>query len=292
MLYDPLFILACLGVLAAIGFWIRFNLDNTINPRLEERLNFIGFIFAVIGIWRLFVNAGDLGIILLVGTVVSVIIFLIGVFAKNIVLRKTGRNWTIPIFLIFSLRTFAFEPFQIPSESMIPGLEIGDFLLVNKHSYGIKINRVGKPLFAGKDPEYGDVVVFIPPHVNVPYVKRLIGKPGDKIKYIDKKLFVNNEPLNQDYISASTKEVIARETFKSSDRIIRLELNRNIRFPEEVTVPPNHFFVMGDNRDNSYDSRSFGFVPRENFMGTAEVIWVTWKCWLCIPTFDRVGLIK
>ena len=266
--------------------------DNTINSTLEERLNFIGFIFAVIGIWRLFVNAGDLGIILLVGTMVSVIIFLIGVIAKNTVLKKTGRNWTIPIFLIFSLRTFAFEPFQIPSESMIPGLEIGDFLLVNKHSYGIKINRVGKPLFAGRDPEYGDVVVFIPPHVNVPYVKRLIGKPGDKIKYVDKKLFVNNEPLNQDYISASTKDVIARETFRNSDRIIRLELNRNIRFPEEVTVPPNHFFVMGDNRDNSYDSRSFGFVPRENFMGTAEVIWVTWKCWLCIPTFDRVGPIK
>ena len=79
---DPLFILACLGVLAAIGFWIKFNLDNTINSTLEERLNFIGFIFAVIGIWRLFVNAGDLGIILLVGTIVSVIIFLIGVIAK------------------------------------------------------------------------------------------------------------------------------------------------------------------------------------------------------------------
>ena len=206
----------------------------------------------------------------------SLIIFLIGVFAKNIVLRKTGRNWTIPIFLIFSLRTFAFEPFQIPSESMIPGLEIGDFLLVNKHSYGIKINRVGKPLFAGKDPEYGDVVVFIPPHVNVPYVKRLIGKPGDKIKYIDKKLFVNHEPLNQDYISASTKEVIARETFKSSDRIIRLELNRNIRFPEEVTVPPNHFFVMGDNRDNSSDSRilsGVGFVPKVNIVGKVWFIW-------------------
>ena len=172
MLYDPLFILACLGVLAAIGFWIRFNLDNTINPRLEERLNFIGFIFAVIGIWRLFVNAGDLGIILLVGTIVSLIIFLIGVFAKNIVLRKTGRNWTIPIFLIFSLRTFAFEPFQIPSESMIPGLEIGDFLLVNKHSYGIKINRVGKPLFAGKDPEYGDVAVSYT-HLTLPTILRV-----------------------------------------------------------------------------------------------------------------------
>ena len=291
MYQDPLFLIGLMGAIGCIGWWILDNLRGEGSEELEEKLNRIGLIFSVLIIWRLFINAGDLGILLFFGSIICLLILLIGVIASNSRLTKTGRSWFIPVFLIFALRTFAYEPFQIPSGSMLPGLKVGDFLLVNKHVYGYKINRIGEPSIGGRDPEYGDVVVFVPPHVNAPFVKRLIGKPGDVIRYQNKKLYVNNIPLDQQLISSKPGELIIKETFEETSRIIRLRETAS-EFPYEVTVPSGHYFVMGDNRDNSSDSRIWGFVPRENFMGTAEVIWATWECWLCLPSFERAGKIK
>ena len=291
MYQDPLFLIGLTGAIGCIGWWILDNLRGEGSEELEENLNRIGLIFSVLIIWRLFVNAGDLGILLFFGSIICLLILLAGVIASNSRLTKTGRSWFIPVFLIFALRTFAYEPFQIPSGSMLPGLKVGDFLLVNKHVYGYKINRIGEPSIGGRDPEYGDVVVFVPPHVNAPFVKRLIGKPGDVIRYQNKKLYVNNTPLDQQLISSKPGELIIEETFEETSRIIRLRETAS-EFPYEVTVPSGHYFVMGDNRDNSSDSRIWGFVPRENFMGTAEVIWATWECWLCLPSFERAGKIK
>ncbi len=291
MYQDPLFLIGLMGAIGCIGWWILDNLRGEGSEELEEKLNRIGLIFSVLIIWRLFVNAGDLGILLFFGSIICLLILLVEVIASNSRLTKTGRSWFIPVFLIFALRTFAYEPFQIPSGSMLPGLKVGDFLLVNKHVYGYKINRIGEPSIGGRDPEYGDVVVFVPPHVNAPFVKRLIGKPGDVIRYQNKKLYVNNIPLDQQLISSKPGELIIKETFEETSRIIRLRETAS-EFPYEVTVPSGHYFVMGDNRDNSSDSRIWGFVPRENFMGTAEVIWATWECWLCLPSFERAGKIK
>ena len=291
MYQDPLFLIGLMGAIGCIGLWILDNLRGEGSEELEENLNRIGLIFSVLIIWRLFVNAGDLGILLFFGSIICLLILLAGLIASNSRLTKTGRSWFIPVFLIFALRTFAYEPFQIPSGSMLPGLKVGDFLLVNKHVYGYKINRIGEPAIGGRDPEYGDVVVFVPPHVNAPFVKRLIGKPGDVIRYQNKKLYVNNTPLDQELISSKPGELIIKETFEETSRIIRLRETAS-EFPYEVTVPSGHYFVMGDNRDNSSDSRIWGFVPRENFMGTAEVIWATWECWLCLPSFERAGKIK
>ena len=291
MYQDPLFLIGLMGAIGCIGWWILDNLRGEGSEELEEKLNRIGLIFSVLIIWRLFVNAGDLGILLFFGSIICLLILLVGIIAANSRLTKTGRSWFIPVFLIFALRTFAYEPFQIPSGSMLPGLKVGDFLLVNKHVYGYKINRIGEPSIGGRDPEYGDVVVFVPPHVNAPFVKRLIGKPGDVIRYQNKKLYVNNIPLDQQLISSKPGELIIKETFEETSRIIRLRETAS-EFPYEVTVPSGHYFVMGDNRDNSSDSRIWGFVPRENFMGTAEVIWATWECWLCLPSFERAGKIK
>jgi signal peptidase I len=291
MYQDPLFLFGLMGAIGCIGWWVLDNLRGEGSEELEENLNRIGLIFSVLIIWRLFVNAGDLGILLFFGSITCLLILLAGVIASNSRLTKTGRSWFIPVFLIFALRTFAYEPFQIPSGSMLPGLKVGDFLLVNKHVYGYKINRIGEPTIGGRDPEYGDVVVFVPPHVSAPFVKRLIGKPGDVIRYQNKKLYVNNTPLDQELISSKPGELIIKETFEETSRIIRLRETAS-EFPYEVTVPSGHYFVMGDNRDNSSDSRIWGFVPRENFMGTAEVIWATWECWLCLPSFERAGKIK
>ena len=290
MFSDPIFIIALLSVSTLIGFWIYKVLTNTLSDQMQQTLYTLGFLSALLGIYRIFVNAGDLGVVLLLGSIICLIILIAGVVIKNDLLTTTGKGWFLPVFFIFILRTFMYEPYQIPSGSMIPGLQVGDFILVNKHSYGLKVNRIGRPFALASDPEYGDVVVFIPPHVNVPYIKRLIGKPGDTIRYVNKKLYINGSPIDQELISLNGTETLLQETFLDSKRTIRLQ-GGSASYPEEFSVPADQYFVMGDNRDNSSDSRYWGFVPRENFMGTGELIWMTWECWTCLPTFSRTGFI-
>ena len=291
MFGDPIFILSLLTVFGLIGIWIYQVLQDTLTDQSQQIIYITGLSSSLVGIYRIFVNAGDLGSVLLIGSVICLIILLVGVFSKNAVLKTTGKGWFVPVFLIFVLRTFIYEPYQIPSGSMIPGLKVGDFILVNKHSYGLKVNRVGSTFAFSADPEYGDVVVFIPPHVNVPYIKRLIGKPGDTIGYLNKKIYVNGKAIQQELISTTAEETLLKETFGNSDRTIRI-VGGSSSYPEEFMVPANHYFVMGDNRDNSSDSRFWGFVPRENFMGTGELILMSWECWTCLPSFERAGFIE
>ena len=291
MFGDPIFLLSLFAVFCLIGVWIYQVLQDTLTDQSQQILYLAGLSSSLVGIYRIFVNAGDLGSVLLIGSIICLIILLVGIFSKNALLKTTGKGWFVPVFLIFILRTFVYEPYQIPSGSMIPGLKVGDFILVNKHSYGLKVNRIGDAFALSADPEYGDVVVFIPPHVNVPYVKRLIGKPGDTIGYLNKKIYVNGKAIQQEFISSTEEEIFLKETLGSADRIIRI-VGGSASYPEEFIVPANHYFVMGDNRDNSSDSRYWGFVPRENFMGTGELIWMTWECWTCIPSFERAGFIQ
>ena len=291
MFGDPIFLLSLFAVFCLIGVWIYQVLQDTLTDQSQQILYLAGLSSSLVGIYRIFVNAGDLGSVLLIGSIICLIILLVGIFSKNALLKTTGRGWFVPVFLIFILRTFVYEPYQIPSGSMIPGLKVGDFILVNKHSYGLNVNRIGDAFALSADPEYGDVVVFIPPHVNVPYIKRLIGKPGDTIGYLNKKIYVNGKAIQQEFISSTEEEIFLKETLGSADRIIRI-VGGSASYPEEFIVPANNYFVMGDNRDNSSDSRYWGFVPRENFMGTGELIWMTWECWTCIPSFERAGFIQ
>ena len=291
MFGDPIFLLSLLAVFGLIGVWIYQVLQDTLTDQSQQVIYIAGLSSSLVGIYRIFVNAGDLGSVLLIGSVICLIILMVGVFTKNTLLKTTGKGWFVPVFIIFVLRTFIYEPYQIPSGSMIPGLKVGDFILVNKHSYGLKVNRVGDTFALSADPEYGDVVVFIPPHVNVPYIKRLIGKPGDTIGYLNKKIYVNGKAIKQELISTTQEETFLRETLGNSERIIRI-VGGSSSYPEEFMVPANHYFVMGDNRDNSSDSRFWGFVPKENLMGTGELIWMSWECWTCLPSFERAGFIQ
>ena len=291
MFADPIFLLSLLVVFGLIGVWIYQVLQGTLTDQSQQIIYVIGLSSSLVGIYRIFVNAGDLGSVLLIGSLICLIILLVGIFSKNALLKTTGRGWFVPVFLIFVLRTFIYEPYQIPSGSMIPGLKVGDFILVKKHSYGLKVNRIGGTFALSADPEYGDVVVFIPPHVNVPYIKRLIGKPGDTIGYLNKKIYINGKAIQQELISTTEKETFLKETIGNSKQIIRI-VGGSSSYPEEFIVPANHYFVMGDNRDNSSDSRFWGFVPRDNFMGTGELIWMSWECWTCLPSFERAGFIQ
>ena len=303
MITDPLFILGLTGMSLCLISWIRFNLnDEEVEPVVVKYISTISLISGLALLLSIFYNSGDLGIVLLAGSIVAFIVMLIGYYFKNTEITLTARGYFIPVLLIFILRTFIYEPYQIPSGSMEPQLEKGDFLLVNKYAYGIKVNRIGIPNFLRTEPQYGDAVVLIPPHNPVPFIKRLIGKPGDKIRIINKQLYVNGKVLKR--MSVKSEEIIIQkrkftadlysENHGSANYIVRNIRGINKQAPQEWVVPEGHYFVMGDNRDNSNDSTKwdFAYVPRENFFGRADYLWMTWECWTCLPTFKKAGKVN
>ena len=302
---------------ACLAVWIKDTLTNNESDHknfLVENLSYISTSFGLLMLFSIFQNAGDLGIVLLFGSLISLIVLIVGIAVKNQEIISSSRGYFIPLFIIFILRTFLYEPYQIPSGSMMPGLKVGDFLLVDKNSYGLKVNRIGEPFALTQSPDYGDVVVFIPSNNPVPYVKRLIGKPGDSIRIIDKKIFINGTPVNKTYLKTEKETITKRfrnssgqifsrdkevvvdyftETLGDKSFVTRNIRDENIQYPSEWTVPPGHYFVMGDNRDNSNDStKDVGFVPRKNFFGSASYLFMTWECWTCIPHFSRTGKIN
>ena len=315
MLSDPLFIVGFIGMAICLISWIKFSIQkNDVEPFVVRYISTISFISGLALLLSIFYNSGDLGIVLLFGSFISFLIMIVGYFLNNTEIVSTSRGYFIPIFIIFILRTFLYEPYQIPSGSMEPQLKKGDFLLVNKFAYGLKVQRVGMPRFLVKNPQYGDPVVIIPKHNPVPYIKRLIGMPGDVIRIINKQIYINGELLERKFIKS--EEITLKKRYRLSNGVIetresdaigdiysenigeasytiRNTRGENQQYPQEWTVPQGHYFVMGDNRDNSNDStKDVGFVPRENFFGRADYLWMTWECWLCLPSFEKAGKIN
>ncbi|KAA3623686.1 MAG: signal peptidase I [Proteobacteria bacterium] len=189
------------------------------------------------------------------------------------------------ILLVFVLRSFVVEPFRIPSGSMYPTLNIGDFILVNKFHYGVRLPVINNKIIDVDEPERGEVMVFRYPHdPDVNFIKRVVGVPGDLIRYENKRIYVNGEMVdlqpNGTYLlpqddGRRTETDLFQESLGDSTHFILNDPSRRSR-GMEVRVPEGSYFMMGDNRDHSNDSRFWGFVPEENIVGRAFFIWFSW----------------
>jgi signal peptidase I len=189
------------------------------------------------------------------------------------------------LLLVFALRSFIVEPFRIPSGSMLPTLHIGDFILVNKFTYGIRLPVVNTKIMGSGQPERGDIMVFRFPHdEKINFIKRVVGIPGDTVVYENKQLFINGEVVPQDHSreyrfeEAGKKRLQAVELSEQLGDITHdiIVETRNDPRRMQFQVPEGRYFVMGDNRDHSNDSRYWGFVPDENVVGRAFFIWFSW----------------
>mgnify|MGYP003576253139 CR=1 FL=1 len=232
---------------------------------------------------------------------------------ERLLMQPWWLDWTAGLFpvilAVFLLRSFVVEPFKIPSGSMMPTLLTGDLILVNKFTYGLRLPVINTKITDGTPPQRGDVMVFrYPPKPSMDYIKRVIGVPGDEVAYLNKKLTLNGQPVSKEampdffdeeamrylkqyseVIGGKAHRLLNDDTRRAglSDAEISDFPNReNCRYSVEgfvCKVPAGHYFMMGDNRDNSLDSRYWGFVPDRNIVGRAFFIWMNFG------DFKRIG---
>ena len=211
-------------------------------------------------------------------------------------------DWTAGLFpvilVVFLLRSFAYEPFKIPSGSMIPTLLVGDLILVNKYHYGLRLPVLNTRITEGTPPQRGDVMVFrYPPRPSLDYIKRVVGVPGDEVAYLNKRLRINGQEVATTAVPQFFDDERMRYTNQFEEKLgnathrvlnfddrpayvdsaDRFPFHENCRYSVEgvvCKVPAGHYFMMGDNRDNSLDSRYWGFVPEKNIVGRAVFVWM------------------
>ena len=225
---------------------------------------------------------------------------------ETLLMQPWWLDWTAGLFpvilVVFLLRSFLFEPFKIPSGSMKPTLLVGDLILVNKYYYGVRLPVINKKIVANHEPQRGDVMVFrYPKDTSTDYIKRVVGVPGDEISFREQRLYLNGVlapieqtpppgfyddelrlyfPEYQEKLGDVTHRILLdvhSQPFYGQEDKITFPFRENCRYSAEgVTckVPPGHYFMMGDNRDNSQDSRWWGFVPDENIVGKAFFVWM------------------
>ncbi len=239
--------------------------------------------------------------------------------ARNLMVGN-GEEVTVPgiveyarslfpvLLFVLTLRSFVAEPFRIPSGSMMPNLLVGDFILVNKYNYGLRLPVLNRKIFAVGEPKRGDVMVFRypgmgpdDPAAGTDYIKRVIGLPGDVVTVRDNRVTINGVAVaykEAGYFEGHgsgldmTGSVILNEALPGrTHTLIEFPGSGYDRHDGTWAVPPGHYFVMGDSRDNSEDSRFWGFVPEQNLVGRAMAIWLNCEGWVCSDGFDysRIG---
>jgi signal peptidase I len=215
---------------------------------------------------------------------------------KPSMLGDIGHSMFPVLAVVLVLRSFLFEPFEIPSGSMLPTLKIGDYILVNKFHYGLRLPVLNTKFVENNTPERGDVVVFkYPKNPSINYIKRVVGVPGDLVTYKDKVVYINGEPQGQKLLARipplNPEQLLVEEQLGD----VSHEIYRDVGRPTlnaQWRVPDGHYFVMGDNRDNSNDSRYWGMVPDELLVGRAVAVWLHWAEFFSWPDITAVRSIN
>lgn len=216
--------------------------------------------------------------------------------SQDTVVGEYAKSFFPVLAVVLVLRSFIIEPFQIPSGSMIPTLLVGDYILVNKFSYGLRLPVVGTKIVDIGEPERGDVMVFFPPHKDIYFIKRVIGLPGDQITYKNKRLYINGKEAEQVLLAelpaGNPQYQLVSENLTGVEHLSHNSIGIHRGDDFSVTVKPGHYWMMGDNRDNSSDSRVWGQVPEERIVGKAFAIWLHWPSFTQLPSFSRLGAIE
>ena len=221
-----------------------------------------------------------------------------GDFREEPILVEYARSFFPIVLIVLVLRSFLVEPFRIPSGSMIPTLQIGDFILVNKFAYGVRLPVLHNKILDVGEPQRGDVFVFrFPNNPSLDYIKRVIGLPGDKIKYVGKQLYINGTKIKQTPLGVyhgvgqgAAHAIQSIENLSNVEHEI-LTMPQRPALNDEFVIPQGHYFAMGDNRDNSNDSRYWGMVPEANLVGKAFFVWMNWDSKNGGVGLDRLGTV-
>jgi signal peptidase I len=199
------------------------------------------------------------------------------------------------LLVVLILRSFLLEPFKIPSASMVPTLQVHDFILVNKFAYGLRLPVLGTKILPVGMPERGDVMVFFPPNDPRYFIKRVIGLPGDQIRLDANVLYINGVKMDQVLLyldNTMPPQMVMQEDLQPLEHLMQRASLPTQQSNYETVVPDGHYFMMGDNRDNSSDSRFWGMVPESNVVGRAVYVWMHWGGSLSLPSFARNGVIQ
>lgn len=230
-------------------------------------------------------------------------------FMKPPLLADYARSLFIVFLVVLVVRSFVVAPFRVPTGSMLPTIQLNDFLLVNKFAYGIRLPVFNTRILSTGEPKTGDIAVFrYPPYPGVDYIKTIIGVPGDHISYINKQLYINGKLVPTKYIKMTVEPdnrnlALLYPKHKNLAGVVKaykqdLEGHEHLIYDSPIVPPTNfknlvvpkgEYFVMGDNRGNSEDSRYWGFVPEKNLIGKAFMVVFSWDSHLHKVRWDRIG---
>ena len=308
-----------------VGFilWIKFVRDG--QNKYKDITSAFMFLVALFILYQVFKLNLDFGLVLASATLFAAFAWILGKAINLEELRKESKSYFFILLVITCIRSFAYEPYQIPSRSMVPGLQVGDFVLVNKYAYGLKFPGTHFLLNTFNSPQRNDVAVFIPPLTlcstkaiearpdlanlslaesqlflkkfsnlqesrctpgGVKFVKRVIGVPGDKVEIKGYEIWINGNKIDQKLLSSNSEENLIEETLNQGIHVIRT-LGLSDYAQHKWEVPNGSYLAIGDNRDNSLDSRAWGYFSEDYLVGKADYIWMHWSSYSSLPTFSR-----
>jgi signal peptidase I len=309
--------------LVAYFVWIVFSRKGLDKKR--DLISALMFLLALVLLYRVFQLNLDFGLVLSIATVLAGFSWILAKMVNVKDLQSESKSYFFILLVITSIRSFAYEPYQIPSKSMEPGLQVGDFVLVNKYAYGLKAPGTNYLITEFNSPKRNDVAVFVPPHtlckstpkearpditnlnfddsqifvkrflslqknrcttLGIKYVKRVLGVPGDKVQMKGYEVWINGKKLKHELISKNSNERLIKENLDNKIHMIRSTgLTEYAEF--EWTIPEGSFLAIGDNRDNSLDSRAWGYFSDKYLIGRAEYIWMHWESFSDFPSLGR-----